>query len=78
VITYNLPEISDVKLEIFNILGQRVTVLAAGIQSSGLQKASWNAHGTSVSSGLYLCRITAGGKQSGKKYEDTIKMLMVK
>ena len=78
VISYSLPEISQVKIEIFNILGQRTAVLVDGIQCAGAQKITWDTSGQSLSSGIYFCHLTAQGKQTGKKFNHNIKMMLLK
>jgi len=55
-ITFNLPSGSYVKLEVFNIVGQRVAVLADGIFSAGQYSVTWDA--SDVSAGIYLYRLT--------------------
>ncbi|MFV1883134.1 MAG: T9SS type A sorting domain-containing protein [Balneola sp.] len=57
-ISYQLDSPREVSLEIFNALGQRVTTLVDGFQPSGEQTVTWNA--TSVPSGVYLYRLSAG------------------
>jgi len=78
IISYNLPEISQVKIEVYNILGRKVAVLMDGLQSAGIQKLDWNTSPLSLSSGIYFCRMTATGKQSGKTYDRTQKMMLLK
>jgi hypothetical protein len=55
-ITYSLPSRSRVRLEIFNLLGQRITALVESEQSGGYHSVVWNA---SVASGVYVCRLEA-------------------
>ena len=57
-ISYQLDSPGEVSLEIFNALGQQVATLVDGFQSSGEQTVSWNA--TSVPSGVYMYRLSAG------------------
>jgi tetratricopeptide (TPR) repeat protein len=60
IIEYNLPIESNVKLEVYNSLGQLVNVLVDGNQSAGRQRVTWNgkdSFGNSVSSGIYFYRI---------------------
>ncbi|MDX9925161.1 MAG: T9SS type A sorting domain-containing protein, partial [Ignavibacteriaceae bacterium] len=59
-IEYNLPTEGNVKLEVYNSLGQLVNVLIEGNQSAGRNKVTWNgkdSYGNSVSSGIYFYRI---------------------
>ncbi len=58
VIRYGLPAASDVKLEVFNIMGQRVAVLANRKQEAGFHEAIFD--GQNFSSGLYFYTIQAG------------------
>jgi len=74
-ISYNVPSDGLVKVEIFNVKGQRVTTLRNEIQAAGTYSVIWNgtdSRNSSVSSGTYLCRITSSGKTN------TQKMLLMK
>ena len=64
-IRFSLPEPSDVAIEIYNILGQRVAVLFDGYQSSGSHSVNWNA--ADLSSGLYFARVSVGGRTENTK-----------
>jgi hypothetical protein len=58
-ILYDIPEVTDVKLEIFNVMGQRVRTLAEGSHEAGRYQIVWNAtndYGESLSSGMYIDR----------------------
>jgi flagellar hook assembly protein FlgD len=69
-ILYDIPEVTDVKLEIFNVMGQRVRTLAEGSHEAGRYQIVWNAtndYGESLSSGMYIYRIQAGDFVSVKK-----------
>jgi hypothetical protein len=63
-IEFSLPEQVHVTLEIYNLLGQRVTTLIAGeMYGPGRHKVVWNGrsqNGMLVSSGVYIYRIQAG------------------
>ncbi len=69
-ISYSLPRRSDVTIEIFNLLGQRVRTLVDESQSSGPHKVEWDgrdAEGKTVSSGVYLYRLKAEGGVLSRK-----------
>jgi len=69
-ITYDIPEVADVKLEIYNIMGQKVRTLATGSHEPGRYRVLWNAtndYGQGLSSGMYIYKIQAGDFVSVKK-----------
>ena len=69
-IRYSVPKPSPVHLVIYNLLGQKVRTLVDQVQTAGTYEVIWNGlnvHGQSVSSGIYLYRITAGDFQEIKK-----------
>ncbi len=57
-ISYTLPKECSVKLEVFNILGQKVTTLVDEKQKAGYKSTHWDAG--SVASGIYIYRLKAG------------------
>ena len=57
-ISFVLPQASDVKLTVFNVLGQQVAVLAQGMYTSGMHTLNFNA--ANLASGTYIYRIEAG------------------
>ena len=62
VIQYALPKSSFVKIEVFNILGQRVKKLVEEEQEPGYKRIHWDGkddYGDEVSSGVYFYRIEA-------------------
>ena len=62
-IVYALPSDSNVKLIVYDILGNRVKTLADGWQTAGLKETTWdgtNERGFPASSGMYFYRLTAG------------------
>ena len=64
-ISYRLAESGRVRLEIYNVLGQRVRTLVDEVQRPGHYRAEWNgrdAHGRASGSGLYLYHLVAGGR----------------
>jgi hypothetical protein len=74
-IAYQLPEKTEVNLQIFNLLGQRVRELVHATQPAGKYQVQWdgkNDRGEIVGSGVYFYQITT---QAGQL---TRKMLLVK
>ena len=63
-IRFELAEESAVRLEVFDLLGQRVRVLVAEALSAGEHQVLWDGRdelGARVSSGVYIYRLRAGG-----------------
>jgi PKD repeat protein len=69
-ISFNLPSGSHVTLEVYNITGQKVAVLADGQFSAGEHTVTWNASG--VASGVYLYRLTTS------EFTETKRMILLK
>ena len=69
-IPYQLAVPSPVRLEVFNVLGQRVAMLVDGQQGAGSYVARWDgtdAAGGAAASGVYFYRLTvASAHQTGK------------
>ncbi len=62
-ISFTLAKASNVRLEIFNIRGEKVRSLANGYFNAGYWTAVWdgkNDHGLSVPSGMYMYRMITG------------------
>lgn len=59
VVEYALPRQGAVRLEILDLLGRRVAILADEELSAGQHTAPWNA--AEYSSGVYFCRLSAVG-----------------
>ena len=66
-IPYQLPAAMYVRLEVFNLLGQRVATLVQREQPAGFHTASWDATdaaGQAVGAGVYLYRLSSDGAQA--------------
>jgi len=68
---YQLPKTSNVDLNIYNLLGQRVTTLVSKKQQAGNYKVEWDA--TDFTSGVYFYRI-----KTNNGFEQAKKLLVVK
>ncbi|MEK6570404.1 MAG: FlgD immunoglobulin-like domain containing protein, partial [Bacteroidota bacterium] len=75
-INFDLPKQSPVRLEIYDMLGQKVKTLINGeVMDPGYYKVTWNGtnqSGTTVASGVYYYRIVAD------KFASLKKMLLLK
>ncbi len=70
IIPYQLATASQVRLEVFNLLGQRIATLVDGERPAGFHTATWHATdvaGQAVGSGVYIYRMTVGAaSQTGR------------
>lgn len=70
-IRYNLPAASQVKLEIFDVLGRKVRTLVNGEQkNAGYHSTLWNGRddsGRQVASGVYIYRIVSDQQSLSRK-----------
>jgi flagellar hook assembly protein FlgD len=64
-IIYELPVANYVRLEVFNLMGEKVKTLIDGTQKAGQGSVFWDA--SAVSSGIYLYRLTAGDSQQRRR-----------
>ncbi len=69
-VKFDLPVDSRVKLEIFNVLGQKVTTVTDEDMKAGYKSVTWNGNdhgGQQVASGVYFYKLTAGDHVFTKK-----------
>ena len=69
-IVFGLPKASSVKIEVFNIVGQKIATLVDGFISAGYHNVQFDA--SVYASGIYLYRIQAG------KFQQIKRMLLMK
>jgi hypothetical protein len=74
-ISYSVPERSDVRLVVTDMLGRDVAILYNGTAEAGVHTAVFDA--ASLNSGQYVASITMTG-QSGLSFSKTIKMTLAK
>jgi serine protease AprX len=58
VITYTMPEQGDMKLELYNVLGEKVADLTSGNESEGQHNATIDFAALGLSSGSYIVKLT--------------------
>ena len=69
-IQFDIPEESEVRMEIYNLMGQRVATLVNNTLEPGFHAVKWNGtndFGKQLSSGMYIYRISANNFTSVKK-----------
>lgn len=74
-INFALPKAGNVQIAVFNVLGQEVNTLVSEGLPAGNHSVVWdgrNSTGSTISSGIYFYRISAG------EFSQTKKMLMLK
>jgi hypothetical protein len=69
-VAFNLPQASRITLEVYNVVGQRVAILAEGMYPAGDHEVTWDA--SQHSSGVYFYRLTAND------FVETRKMVLMK
>ena len=69
-VEFSLPAASEVRLSVFNLLGQEVATLVNGQMVAGSHTVRFDA--SRLSSGVYLYRLTAGS------FSKTLKMVLLK
>ncbi|MDW7681857.1 MAG: FlgD immunoglobulin-like domain containing protein, partial [bacterium] len=70
IIEYELPIATQVKIQVFNCLGQRIKMLVDRSQPTGFYKVRWDGrddNGQVASPGVYLYRMTAGSESITRK-----------
>lgn len=65
ILSYNLKTDGNVKLTVFNLVGQSVRVLVDGYQTAGYYEAFFDA--TDLPAGIYLYKLQVGAYSSVKR-----------
>lgn len=69
-ITFDLPEKTNAKLEVYNILGRKVSTLVDDNLDAGKHKITWNGRddsGKELPTGVYLYKLIVGDRELTKK-----------
>lgn len=74
-IAYSVPVKSDVTLEVYNLIGQKINTLVQGVVEEGKHTAHLNA--STMSSGVYIFKLTAVG-ENGSLFTSSKKMTLLK
>ena len=64
-IRYSLPQATNVKLMVYDMIGREITVLVNTKQNAGNHSVVWDAQ--DLPSGLYVCRLEAGSVVQNRK-----------
>ncbi|HCR18059.1 MAG TPA: hypothetical protein DIU35_11300 [Candidatus Latescibacteria bacterium] len=75
VVPFAIPEKGDVRVAVYNLLGQEIAVLASGRLEAGFHRVTWNgndAAGNAMSTGIYFVRMVANG------FTDVNKVMLLK
>ena len=78
-ISYQISSMSDVRLEVFNTVGQSIRILENGSKSAGMYNVVWDgldSNGNKVSSGIYFYRLSA--KSGSKQFTESKKLILMK
>ncbi|MDR3668079.1 MAG: aryl-sulfate sulfotransferase [Ignavibacteriaceae bacterium] len=75
VIQYSIPQESVVRIDVYNVIGERITTLVNEMKKSGNYEISWNA--SNISSGVYFYSIKATGN-NGQNFAAIKKMILLK
>lgn len=75
-IKYSLPQTSRVRIEVFNILGEKIATLVNEMIDAGSYELNWNAK--NYASGMYLIRIEALSIEGNKNFVEVKKAMLIK
>ena len=70
IIPYQLPTSAHVRLDVFNLLGQRLATLVDAERSAGMHTAQWDATdavGRAVGAGVYIYRLSSSGQTVSRR-----------
>jgi len=76
-----LPLESDVSIDIYNVMGQRVRSLQSANIKAGFHSVQWNSltdSGRKVPSGMYIVRMNAKSTHEKKMFQKSQKIVLLK
>ena len=65
-----------IEISIYDILGQKVSILASGFTASGYYKTVWN--GSNYASGIYFIRMNAFDSGNTLQFNKIQKIMLIK
>lgn len=77
-IRYTLPEQTNLRIVLSNVLGKEIAVMAEGVEEAGFHDVVIDANVLNLASGVYFYRLVGTGILSHQIFEDTKKLLLVK
>jgi flagellar hook assembly protein FlgD len=80
-IKFTVPEKSNLRISIYDLLGREVRTLVNGRMEAGEFKVDWNGKDNSghpVSSGIFFCKLESKSLVTGQKYRQTIRVTFIK
>lgn len=76
IIKYSLPTESEINIEVFNTLGQKVATLIKANQSAGSYESKFDA--SNLTSGIYFYTLSARSLKNSETFKETRKMLLLR
>jgi len=80
-LSYSLPSTSNVKLEIYDVMGRLIKSFTTNSQSSGTHQVVWdgtNSNGIKVSTGIYIYRFEATSLETNEHFVKSAKLMLIK
>ncbi len=80
-LSFDLPEISTVKLVVYDLQGREVSRVVDQQMNAGYHKRIWggkNNLSQSVPTGVYICRMSAVSTESNQQFTQSLKMILLK
>ncbi len=80
-IKFTVPEKSNLRISIYDLLGREVRTLVNGRMEAGEFKVDWNGKDNSghpLSSGTFFCKLESKSLVTGQKYRQTIRVTFIK
>jgi hypothetical protein len=75
-IKFALPYPSDVSIELYNVLGQKVATVVNSAMEAGFQSQTYDA--TGLASGVYFCVMDAWSKTTAQRFREIRKMMVLR